>query len=116
MYRLGDLTPRLYLLATVDTGRPGITLALHRHLRSLAYNQGGGCALRVVAGGEGAWHIAGLACPRTGQWRHDDAMRQVEGAKPVRLKQQVRVWRLSGTGLLPDRGHFVHFLSFRRWN
>jgi hypothetical protein len=43
-------------------------------------------------------------------------MRQVEGAKPVRLEQQVRVWRLDGTGRVPDRGHFVHILSFQGWN
>jgi hypothetical protein len=86
--------------------------ALHRHLRCLAHNQRCGCALRVVAGGKGARHITWLACPRAGQWRHHDAMRQVEGTKPVRLEKQVCVWRLNGT-CLRSRGYIVHILPFR---
>ena len=113
MHCLGDPMPGLHLLMAVDAGSPGVTLALHRHLRCLAHDQRGGCALRVVAGGKGAWHIARLACPRARQRRHDDAMPQVEGAKPVLQEQQVRVWRLNGRGCPRNRGYLVHIPSFR---
>jgi len=73
-HRLGDPVPRFHLLTAVDAGGPGVTLALHRYLRGLAHDQSGGGALRIVAGGKGARHIARLACPRAGQWRHHDAM------------------------------------------
>jgi hypothetical protein len=112
VHRLRNPAPRLHLLATVDARSPGVTLALHRHLRCFAQDQRCGCALRIVAGGKRVWHIG----PRAGQRRHDDAMRQVERTKPVRLEQQVRVWPLDGTGRVPDRGHFVHILSLQGWN
>src|SRR6202165_2415494 len=108
MHRLCDLTPRLRLLAAVDAGSPGVTLALHRHLRCLADDQGGGGALRIVAGGQGTRHIARLAGPRAGQWRHHDAMPQVERAEPVGLEQQVRVWRWNDTRFPFNRGCLVH--------
>jgi hypothetical protein len=96
MHRLGDPMPRLHLLTAVDAGCPGVTLALHRYLRGLAHDQRCGGALCVVAGGKRTGHIARLACPRAGQWRHDDAMRQVEGAKP--LEQHVRLCGVRGAG------------------
>ena len=113
MHRLGDPMPRLYLLAAMDAGRPGVTLALHRNLRCLANDQRRGCALRVVAGGKGTRHIARLACPRARQWRHDDAMPQSEGTNPVRLEQHVRVRRLSGTGDPCNCSCLVHIPTFR---
>jgi hypothetical protein len=116
MHRPGDPMPRLHLLMAVDARSPGVTLALHRYLRRLAHDQRCRCALRVIAGGKRAWHIARLARPRAGQRRHDDAMWQIEGTKPVRLKQHLGVRHLNGTGRLPDRGHFVHILAFRGWN
>jgi hypothetical protein len=39
-------------------------------------------------------------------------MLQIEGAKPVRLEQQVRVWRLNGA-CSRSGGDFVHIFSFR---
>src|ERR1700704_878654 len=67
VHRLGDLPPGFHLFAAVDAWRPGVTLALHRNLGSLAYDQGGRRALRIVAGREWTRHIAGLPCSRTRQ-------------------------------------------------
>src|SRR3979490_3488753 len=107
MHRLGDPMPRLHLLTAVDAGSPGVALALHGHLRCLAHDQLRGLALRVIAGGEGAWHITRLAGSRAGQWRHDDAMRQVKGAKPERLEQPGPAWRPASTRGARKSGCFL---------
>jgi hypothetical protein len=116
MHRVCDTAPRLHLLSAVNAGSPGVTLALHRHLRCFAHDQRRGCALRVVTGGERARHITRLARARPGQRRHDDAMRQLEGAKPVGLEQQIYVGCLSRTGRLRGRGYVVHIRAHPECN